>query len=119
MTRRRLDEQVESQTSDPLDRRLSEALEAAPHIAVADDFAARVMSRVPARRIWAQNVPAHASIGRRVALIAAAVLLLAMLGFAAPSPDANQLARAVAEWTVAAEFVVLTLWLSLRPGALR
>ncbi len=119
MTARRQDEQHMSHGSDSLDRQLTEALEAVPHVVIAGDFAARVMSRVPARTVWADTLPARVSVGHRVALIAAAVLLIAMLGLAAPTREANQLTRTVAEWTFAAEFVVLTVWLSLRPGTQR
>jgi len=113
MTTRRQD----AQEVDPLDRQLTEALEAVPHIVIPDDFAARVMNRVPARTVWTHSLPARVSVGRRVALIAAGVLLIAMLGFAAPTHDANQLTRTAAEWAFAAEFAVLTVWLSLRQGA--
>lgn len=119
MTTRRPDEQNISQAVDSLDQHLTGALEAVPHIVIADDFAARVMSRVPARPVSIDPLPAQASVGRRVALIAAAVLLVAMLAFSAPSHDTNQLARTVVEWTLAAEFAALTVWLYLRPGALR
>ena len=119
MTTRRLDDRNISQSADSLDRQLTDALEAVPHVIIADDFAACIMSRVPARTVWMESLPARVSVGRRVALIAAAVLLIAMLGLAAPTHDANQLTRTAAEWTFAAEFVVLTVWLSLRPGALR
>jgi len=106
-------------TQDELDEQLTAALEAVPYVAIADDFAARVMSRVPARRVWAKNLPARASIGRRVAMIAAALLVIAMIAFATPSRDANPLSRTLVEWTFAGEFVALTLWLSLRPGEQR
>lgn len=119
MTRRRPDEQNASQAVDPLDRQLTAALEAVPQIVITDDFAARVMARLPARNVWTHALPARISIGRRVALIAGVVLLIAMLGLAAPTHDPNQVTRTVAEWTFAGEFVALTMWLSLRPGALR
>ena len=116
MTAHRQHEQITSQTTDQLDRQLTTALEAVPHIAVPDDFAARVMSRVPAPQIAAQSLPSRASIGRRVAIVAAMVLVIAMIVFAAPTHGANQLSRTSLLWTVAAEFVALTAWLAMRPG---
>ena len=106
-----------SQTDDPLDRQLTAALEALPEVSVGDDFVARLMLRLPPRKVWTHSLPARASIGRRVALLAAAVLLLAMLGFAAPNHDSTQMSRTVAEGIVIAEFVALTVWLSLRRDA--
>ena len=101
------------------DQQVTAALEAVPDIVVPDDFAARVMSRVPAQRLWTRSLPARASIGRRVAMIAAVVLIVAMIAFAAPAHDTNQLSRTLVLWIFAAEFVALTLWLAVRRGAQR
>ncbi len=105
--------------ADPVDQALTHALEAVPHVAIADDFAARLMSRVPARRAVPDELPARASIGRRVSLVAAALLLVAMLAFAVQTGGANAAIRTVAEWIFAAEFAALAVWLSMRPSESR
>jgi hypothetical protein len=101
------------------DERLTEALEASPRVEIADDFAARVMCRLPARRLLPYRMRVQASIGRRVSVAAGMALLLAIAGFAMQTGGSNAMARMAVEWVFAAEFVVLTVWLSLRPGTLR
>lgn len=114
MTTQKLDAGV-----DPVDQALTNALEAVPHVAIADDFAARLMSRVPARKAVPDELPARASIGRRVSLVAAALLLVAMLAFAVQTGGANAAMRTAAEWIFALEFAALAVWLSMRPNESR
>jgi hypothetical protein len=107
--------------NDNLDQALARALDAVPHVDIADDFAARVLSRLPsarpARIALPDYLPALPSIGRRIALASAIVLFLAMFGLAlAP---AAPVIRGASEITCAAEFILLTVWLSLRPQPLR
>jgi len=114
MTTRRLDADV-----DGVDQALTHALEAIPHVAIADDFAARVMSRVPARKAVPGELPARVSVGRRVSLVAAALLLVAMLVFPVQTGAGNAAMRTAAEWTLALEFAALAAWLSMRPSESR
>jgi hypothetical protein len=99
------------------DRQLIRALEAAPQVQVADDFALRLMARLPARR--PASFTQLPSVGRRVAYATLALLLAAMLAAALYSGPANPLVRTAVNWTCAAEFIVLSVWLALRPQALR
>ena len=105
-----------SRSVDPLDGPLTAALEAVPHVPVAEDFAARVLSRLPTPEPWQYRFSPRASIGQRVSLIAAAVLLVAMLAISARSGGPSAANRTVAEAIFALEFAALTFWLSLRPS---
>ncbi len=118
-TARRMQEESASQAVDPLERRLTQALESLPRVAIADDFAARVMLRVPARRTVRYLNPARASMGRRISFIAIAVLFVALFGFAFQTGAANATIRDVAVWAIAAEFIILTVWVTLRPNQSR
>jgi hypothetical protein len=99
-------------TQDPLDQALARALEAVPHVDISDDFATRVLSRLPAAR--SAYLPTLPGIGRRTALASAALLFLAMFAFAL-APAAPSIRTAI-EIACAVEFILLTLWLSLRPN---
>lgn len=106
--------------NDSLDQALTQALEAVPPVEIADDFALRVLSRLPAcmpaRIALPAYLPALPSIGRRIALVSAILLFLAMFAFAlAP---AAPFVRA-SELVCAAEFILLTVWLAFRPQPLR
>ena len=116
MTMQSRNEDNLSRSVDPLDAHLTHALEAVPHVAVAEDFAARVMSRLPARKVVQYHLPVRTSVGRRVSMIAAAILLIVVLGFAVQTGGTNAAIRIVAESIFAFEFVALTVWLSLRPS---
>jgi hypothetical protein len=116
MTTKKQNEDNLSRGVDPLESQLTDALEAIPHVPVADDFAARVMSRLPAHRTLQYQLPARASVGRRVSMVAAAVLLIAVMAFAVQSGGANAATRTVVESIFALEFAALTVWLSLHPS---
>ena len=62
-TARRTQQESASQVVDPLERRLTQALESVPQVTIADDFATRVMRRVPARPNMSFQLPFRASIG--------------------------------------------------------
>jgi hypothetical protein len=99
------------------DRRLTAALEAAPAVAIPGDFARRVMQRLPVQHAPSRIALVSPGIGRRVTFAAIFVLLAGMLavGFRA----SGSIALIAVEWTLAAEFIVLIVWMSLRPQALR
>ncbi len=108
----------EQNADEILDRRLTAALEAAPAVAISDDFALRVMQQLPARPALSQaRFVTSPGIGRRVAFAAIFVLLAAMLAVGLRA--SGSIALTAVEWSFAAEFILLTVWMSLRPKALR
>lgn len=115
-------------TPDPLDSALTRALEAPPQPAVPADFALRVLSRLPAETLRAPGrlrLPQSISephIGRRTAFAAAALLLAAFILVPLLTPHtaaAHQFAYLAVGAVFAAEFILITVWLSLRPDTLR
>jgi len=105
-------------TRDELDQRLTRALEAVPRVEMAGDFAQRVMGRLPARPV-ARLAVSSASIGRRVAFVALFALVLAMFAVAIDSHAIGHVAYMTIQAIFAAEFILLTVWLSLRPQSVR
>jgi len=101
---------------DQLDARMTRALETAPQFSIADDFALRVVERLPVRRRL--SLPAEIAaprIGRRVTFAALLVLFVAMIAVALHTQGKGARPYALVEGLLAAEFIVLTVWLSLRP----
>jgi hypothetical protein len=99
---------------DKLDARLTNALETPPNVRVADDFAARIALRAAAEYPALhrpQTAPAS-RFGLLATRVSTAMLLLAMV------VSARLTASLTVEFTLAAEFIALTLWLTLRPKAL-
>ena len=108
----------ESQSTDDIEMDpIVHALEAAPHVEVPDDFAARLMARLPAqpltppRRRFVPEQPWHAQVrvGRTFTAVALVVLLAGML-LAAPRTTGS------VEWLLLqsllfAQFAALLLWL--------
>ena len=93
--------------------RMVQALEAAPDVPVPDDFAARLMARVPVQRqrryVLRQPWKVQPRVGRTLAA-AALVLLLAGMVIAAPRTTGST------EWLLLqsllfAQFAALLLWL--------
>lgn len=115
MTIQRHIEENLSRGLEPLEGQLTAALEAVPHVAVPKDFAARVMSRVPKHKVLSYQRPVRASIGRRVSMLAAVILLMTVLAFAEQTTEGSATTRIIAESIFALEFASLTVWLSLRP----
>jgi hypothetical protein len=104
-----------------LDHRLTRALEAAPSVAIPADFAVRISACLPAqpaRRVPVAAIPSP-GIGRRVWLAGLVVLFVAVFGLTLSGGPANQPARIALESTLSAEFILLTLWFTLRPQSLR
>jgi hypothetical protein len=100
--------------SSELDQRLTRALEAAPEVRIPADFAARVASRVPARLIVA-STPTH--YGDYASLLGVLVTLAAMFWFGVNTHTGP--AFSFVESFLLAEFIALTLWLSIRRHRLR
>jgi hypothetical protein len=100
--------------SSELDQRLTRALEAAPDVRIPADFAARVASRVPARPIVA-STPTH--YGDYASLLGVLVTLAAMFWLGINTHTGP--AFSFVESFLLAEFIALTLWLSIRRHRLR
>ncbi len=103
--------------TDRIDQALTQALEAVPRVDIAEDFAARVLSRLsataPSRIALPVYLPPFPSVGRRIALASAILLFVAMFALAV-APAAPSV-RTATEIACAAEFILLTVWLALRP----
>ncbi len=100
------------------DQRLTLALEAAPSPVIPADFAAQVLSRLPRQSPAAPLAPIAGApvIGRRVFFAALVLLLAGMFAIAFHTP--SSLVLEAVNWFLAAEFIVLTLWIALRPKLL-
>jgi hypothetical protein len=94
---------------DELDHRILHALETAPELHIPADFAARVTSKLPARRPISLT-PTH--YGRNAMLIGMVVTLVALL--ALTLHNGAHAAFGLPESLLLAQFVALTVWLSIR-----
>jgi malonyl CoA-acyl carrier protein transacylase len=100
--------------NDSFDHKLTRALEAAPAVAVPEDFAKRAASRIPAAALAARtSVPAGYSVGMRFALVAAALLFVTIVVLA-PSASTGPAQHHWVEVGLEIEFAALTAWLALR-----
>jgi hypothetical protein len=92
-----------------LERRIVSVLEAAPAIAIAEDFAARVCAQLPVRRAVSVRATRY---GRNAMWVGVGVLLVALFAIAMQG-----LARSVVgvtlEWILCGEFVVLAVGLGM------
>ena len=96
-----------------LEARVVRALERVPEPVRADlaeDFAARVAARVPARRVVAVR---RTQYGRRVAMVALAVMLVALVALTPRSAHESVL-RMTMEWVLCAQVLVLGVGLGLK-----
>jgi len=102
---------------DNLEARLIRALETPPPILIPTGFAARV-----AHSASAIPTPAESWVSPRFGVWAVrgalALLILAMLLFA-PSAITRSVVPLTLEFILTAEFVALTVWISLRPHSIR
>ena len=94
---------------DVLDQRILQALETAPELHIPADFAARVTSKLPARRPVSLT-PTH--YGRNTMLIGMVVTLVALL--ALTLHNGTHVAFSLPQSLLLAQFVALTVWLSVR-----
>ena len=104
-----------------LERRLTATLEMRPDPVISPDFALRVAAKLPAARQQQARYLAlpEPVVGRRVSLVALSLLLAAIFFIALQPQSAQSLALRVVGWSFEAEFVLLTVWLALRPQPLR
>jgi len=101
-----------------LDLKLTQALEAAPEVAIPPGFAARMAAMAPAAP--ASAVPRFAAPRFAMWSVRAALaLLLVTMVFFAPRAVGSSVVPLTLEMALAAEFVLLTVWISLRPGLTR
>jgi hypothetical protein len=105
-------------TDRELDLKLTQALETPPQLSIPPGFAARMAALAPAAASVAPagvSAPRFAMWAVRVSL---AILLLTMLFFA-PRAVGSSVVPLTLEIALAAEFALLSLWISLRPGLTR
>jgi hypothetical protein len=93
-----------------LDQRVIRALEASPEPQIPDDFAARVASRVPASRPLSVTSTRY---GHNAILISIAVLFAALFALAPHAVNRSVLGLTI-ECLLCAQFIGLTIWLSVR-----
>jgi hypothetical protein len=94
---------------DELDQHILRALESAPELHIPADFAARVTSKLPARRPVSLT-PTH--YGRNAMLIGMVVTLIALLGLTLH--NGTHAAFGLVQSLLLAQFIALTVWLSIR-----
>lgn len=102
-------------TMDLIDGQVTAALNARPRMVISADFAARVARGLPPHRIPVAE-SATVSAGRRIAWAALIGLFVAMLGLGLRAQAVPGVAFQALEWSLAAEFSVLAVWLARRPA---
>jgi hypothetical protein len=93
-----------------LDQRIIRALEASPEPQIPDDFAARVASCVPASRPLSVTSTRY---GHNAILISIAVLFAALFALAPHTVNRSVVGLTI-ECLLCAQFIALTIWLSVR-----
>jgi hypothetical protein len=94
-----------------MDMRIVRALEQAPQVRISEDFAARVVARVPANTVRLRAARVHVGrVGFSVAAVCLIVLAIAMFAFA-PRTTHNTFYIAL-EWTLAGQFCLIAAWLA-------
>jgi ABC-type transport system involved in cytochrome c biogenesis permease subunit len=101
---------VNKAVDDELDRRVLRALETAPSVEIPTDFAARVASRLPARRRPVSLTPTHYG---RTAVFLGMILTLVVL-IALTLHNGRHATFGLAESLLLTQFLALTVWLSVR-----
>jgi len=96
-------------TDDELDQRVLHTLETAPRVDIPADFAARVAARLPAQR----PVSVTATHYGRNALFLGMILTLVVL-IAVTLYNGRHATFGLAESVLLAQFLALTVWLSVR-----
>jgi hypothetical protein len=105
-----VNQQISSNTAiHELDQRILHVLETAPELNVPADFAARVSRQLPARRPVSLT-PTH--YGRNAVLIGMVITLVALL--ALTLHNGTTAAFGLTQSLLLTQFIVLTVWLSIR-----
>ena len=94
---------------DDLDRRVLRALETAPRIEIPADFAARVARKLPARRPVSLT-PTH--YGQKAVFLGMILTLVVLIALTVH--NGRQATFGLAESLLLTQFVVLTVWVSVR-----
>jgi hypothetical protein len=100
---------------DELDQRVLRALETAPRVEIPADFAARVVSRLPARRRPVSLTPTHYG---QSAVFLGMILTLVVL-IALTLHNGRHASFGLAESLLLTQFLALTVWLSVRRYSVR
>lgn len=101
--------------AESMEMRVVRALERQPEVNIPVGFAARVAARITVKEGTSKAEGSYrvTHYGRNVMLISMVVLLAAMMALASRAVT-NPALWIGLEWTLCAEFVVLTLWFSMR-----
>jgi hypothetical protein len=102
--------QLEMTPQAELDQRIIRALEASPVPQIPDDFAARVASRLPASRPLSVTSTRY---GHNAILISIVVLFGALFTLAPHAVNRSVVGLTI-ECLLCAQFIALTIWLSVR-----
>jgi hypothetical protein len=102
-----------------LDLRVVQALERVPEVRIPVDFASRVAGQVPARSwVGARSLTTTGTIRTTRfgywAMVASVVVLSVVMLVLAPRTMRTDVVAVALEWTLAAQFIGLVLWLSVR-----
>jgi ABC-type transport system involved in cytochrome c biogenesis permease subunit len=100
---------VNKAADDELDLRVLRALEATPGIEIPADFAARVARQLPARRPVSLT-PTH--YGRNAVFLGMILTLVVLIALSLS--DGRHATFGLAESLLLTQFIVLTVWLSVR-----
>lgn len=92
-----------------LERRIVGALETAPAVTIAEDFAARVRAKLPARQAVSVTQTRY---GRNAMWAAVGVLLVALLAMAMHGAE-RSVVGVMLEWILCGEFVLLAVGLGM------
>ena len=101
---------VNKAADDELDLRILRALEAAPGVEIPADFAARVASRLPAGRRPVSLTPTH--YGQNAVFLGMILTLVVLIALTVH--NGRHATFGLAESVLLTQFVVLTVWLSVR-----
>jgi ABC-type transport system involved in cytochrome c biogenesis permease subunit len=100
---------VDKAADDELDRRILRALETAPSIEIPADFAARVARQLPARRPVSLTPTYY---GRNAVFLGMILTLVVLIALSLS--NGRHATFGLAESLLLAQFIVLTVWLSVR-----
>ena len=102
------------------DEQITRALEVAPDVTVPEDFAFRVMTRLPAtRKPVREFVPTSSRVGLAVSAVALALLAVLMVALAPWAFSTGRLIFIALDWVLCAEFVGLAVWMAPALGMRR
>ena len=101
---------VNKAADDELDLRILRALETAPNVEIPADFAARVANRLPVRRRPVSLTATH--YGRNAVFLGMILSLVVLIALSLS--NGSHATFGLAESLLLAQFIALTVWLSVR-----